>query len=225
LGQVLKNAGVVQAQFFLNGLETQTSGIDFVLNQKIHSSPKHNFSINLAGNFQTSNKIVGQPKDPELIKSEGGTTLSQAIRLLLTDSRPKYKTVAGLDYRHNKLGLTMNNTLFGSTRFQDIDGGGPEMNNIQQVFSPSVVTDLNIRYNINNQINFSFSINNIFNVLPKWDLIPINSTGEQYLKTKENEELLRGLVSFGGRYSILGASGSQFSQLGTIFQSTVSIKF
>lgn len=224
LGQVLKNAGVVEAQFFLNGLETQCSGLDFVMNYRVPTTSKNKLSFNIAGNLQIENYIVGRPNDPPLVRSEGQSTLSPTIRLLLTDSRPKYKTIAGIDYNYNRLGVTLNHTLFGTTKYQDIDGGGPEMQNIQQVFKPAVLTDINFRYRISDQISFSFSVNNLFNVLPQWDLKPINSTGEQYLRSKENRELLEGLVSFGGRYRILGASGSQFSQLGTTLQSSFVIK-
>lgn len=225
LAQVLKNAGVVQAQFFLNGLETQNSGLDFVLNGKIFFNSKNSLSVNFAGNYQLTNKVIGQPNDPVVIKSEGESTLSPAIKLLLTDSRPKYKTIMGLDFNFSKIAVAVNNTLFGTTKFQDIDGGGPEMKNIQQVFTPALVTDLNLRYKFSDKINISLSVNNMFNVLPKWNLVGINKIGEDFLKPKDNREMLTGLVTFAGRYRILGASGSQFSQLGTIFQSSISFKF
>jgi iron complex outermembrane recepter protein len=37
--------------------------------------------------------------------------------------------------------------------------------------------------------------------------------------------LLEGFLSFSGRYRILGYNGSQFSQLGTIFQASFIFKF
>ena len=42
------------------------------------------------------------------------------------------------------------------------------------------------------------------------------------LKTKN---LLKGFLEFSGRYHILGYNGSQFSQLGTVFNAQLTVKF
>lgn len=225
LGQILAAAGVVQAQFFLNGLETQNSGLDFVANYRDIALGSGKLAINLAGNYQLTNKIIGAPNDPAPIKAEGQTTLSAQIRSLLTEGRPEYKAVLGFDYLIRKFAISLNNTLFGPTRFQDLDNGGSDMLNIRQVFKPGVVTDLNIRYDIKKNISFSFAVNNILNVLPKWNLEAINSAGQTLLNNQAQRELLEGFLSFSGRYRILGYNGSQFSQLGTIFQSSLIFRF
>jgi iron complex outermembrane receptor protein len=225
LGQILAAAGVVQAQFFLNGLETQNSGLDFVANYKDIALGNGKLAINLAGNYQLTNKIIGAPNDPAPIKAEGQTTLSAQIRSLLTEGRPEYKAVLGFDYLINKFAFSLNNTLFGPTRFQDLDNGGSDMLNIRQVFKPGVVTDLSIRYDIKKNVSFSVAANNILNVLPKWNLEAINSAGQTLLNNQAQRELLEGFLSFSGRYRILGYNGSQFSQLGTIFQASLVFRF
>ena len=113
-----------------------------------------------------------------------------------------------------------------------MDNGSVMMENIKQVFSPAVVTDLNVGYDFTNKINFSVTVNNLFNVLPKWKLeLTGNSTDPDYANAKAtlanaaDKSLLEGFLSFSGRYRILGYNGSQFSQLGTIFQSTLNIRF
>jgi iron complex outermembrane receptor protein len=42
---------------------------------------------------------------------------------------------------------------------------------------------------------------------------------------KVQRELLEGFLSFSGRYRILGYNGSQFSQLGTVFQAVLALRF
>jgi len=102
LGQILANAGVVQIQFFINGIKTETDGLDFVANYKNIYLGQGKLGINLAGNYTLVNKIVGNPNNPKAIADAGANILSTQIRSLLTESRPKYKGVLGLDYFINK---------------------------------------------------------------------------------------------------------------------------
>ncbi|MEP7230561.1 MAG: TonB-dependent receptor [Ginsengibacter sp.] len=232
LGQILAAAGVVQIQFFINGIKTETDGLDFVANYKNIHLGNGTAGINLAGNYTLVNKIVGDPNNPKAIADAGANILSTQIRSLLTESRPKYKAVLGFDYFINKFNFNLNNTLFGPTKFQDLDNGGAIMNNIKQVFKTAVVTDLNVGYNFTSKFSASVTVNNILNVLPKWNLkLTGSSSDANYadavatLNDPAAKSLLEGFLEFSGRYRILGYNGSQFSQLGTIFQASVNFKF
>ena len=106
------------------------------------------------------------------------------------------------------------------------------MNNIKQVFKAAVVTDLNIGYAISSKVSASVTVNNILNVLPKWDLKLTGSSADPNyqaavttLNNAAAKSLLEGFLEFSGRYRILGYNGSQFSQLGTIFQASVNFRF
>ena len=122
--------------------------------------------------------------------------------------------------------------MFGPTKFQDLDNGGDIMNNIKQVFKTAVVTDLNVGYDFSSKITGSFTVNNIFNVLPKWELQltgspsdPNYAAAKATLSKPADKSLLEGFLAFSGRYRILGYNGSQFSQLGTIFNASLTFKF
>ena len=225
LGQILSNAGVKTIQFFINGIKTTTQGLDLVANYRNIGIGKGKLGINLAGNYTLVNEINGSPNDPAAIKAGGATILNTQVKSLLTESRPRYKAVLGFDYNINKFSFNLNNTLFGPTKFQDLDNGGADMENIKQVFSPAVVTDLNVGYDITKKINFSVTVNNLFNILPKWKLEALNAAGQTVLNNAAAKNLLEGFLEFSGRYRILGYNGSQFSQLGTIFQGSLNIKF
>ena len=225
LGKILANAGIKQIQFFINGIKTRTNGLDFVANYKNIDLGTGKLGINLAGNYTLKNEILGSPNDPAPIKADGSTILSTQIKSLLTESRPKYKVVLGADYHMNKWSLNLNNTLFGTTQFQDLDNGGGDMENIRQKFTPAVVTDLNVGYDISDKINFSVTVNNVFNVLPKWKLEALNPAGQAVLNNAAAKSLLEGFLEFSGRYKIMAYNGFQFSQLGTIFQASLNFKF
>lgn len=232
LYKILKAADVVSVQFFINGIKTHTSGLDFVGSYRNITLGKGKLGINFAGNYAIKNEIVGNPKTPKAISDAGSTILNAQIISLLTESRPKYKAVLGFDYAIKKFSVNLNNTLFGPAKFQDLDNGGSKMNNIKQVFKTAVVTDLNFGYAFTDKISVSITVNNIFNLLPKWKLeLTGNSTDADYaaaaaaLNSPSDKSLLEGFLTFSGRYRILGYNGSQFSQLGTMFQASVNIKF
>jgi iron complex outermembrane recepter protein len=229
---ILQRAGVVQIQFFINGIKTETDGLDFVANYRNIHLGDGKLGVNLAGNYTLVNKIVGNPNNPKAIADAGANILSTQIRSLLTESRPKYKAVLGFDYFINRFNFDLNNTLFGPTKFQDLDNGGAVMNNIKQVFKTAVVTDLNVGYNFSKKVSASITVNNLLNILPKWDLELTGSPSDANyanasatLKDPTAKSLLEGFLEFSGRYRILGYNGSQFSQLGTIFQASVNFKF
>jgi iron complex outermembrane receptor protein len=225
LGQILSNAGLVNVQFFINGIKTRTQGLDFVASYRDIILGAGNLGVNLAGNYTLDNEVIGTPNDPPAIKSAGATILSTQIKSLLTESRPEYKAVLGFDYRLRQWNLSLNNTLFGPTRFRDLDNGGADMENIQQEFEPAVVTDIMVGYDFSNKVSFSIGANNVFNKLPKWKLEALNPAGQAVVDDKVQRELLEGFLSFSGRYRILGYNGSQFSQLGTVFQAVLALRF
>ena len=232
LYQILQAAGVVQANFFINGIKTRTQGIDYVASYRNIELGNGKLGVNLAGNITLKNEIVGSPNNPKPIEDADASILSAQIRSLLTESRPEYKTVLGFDYLIKKWNFNLNNTLFGPTKFQDLDNGGAVMNYIKQAFKTKVVTDLNVGYSFTDNISASFTVNNLFNILPEWKLeLTGNSSDPGYanaattLGNPADKSLLEGFLAFSGRYKILLYNGSHFSQLGTVFNASVTFKF
>lgn len=232
LGRILKGTSVgvnnfdlASVQFFINGIETVNSGLDYVISYRNLELGTGKLGISLAGNFVLDNSIIGNPTVPKAIADAGSSILNTQIRSLLTDSRPRYKSILSLNYAINKWNFNLANTLFGSTSFQDLDNGGGDMENIKAEFKPAIVSDLSVGYNFSKNVSFTANVNNLLNVLPMWDLIALNSKGESAINTPEKKALLRGFLGFSGRYDILGYNGSQFSQLGTMFNANLQIRF
>ena len=179
----------------------------------------------------------GTPNEPAAISAAGSSILNSQIKSLLTESRPAYKSILGIDYGIGDWVFNLNNTLFGKTGFRDLDNGGSIMEDLKQVFAPAVVTDLNIGYNFSKKVNLSVGINNIFNILPSWkleastlqtDAAKIKASTDRanaVLNSPTDKNLLEGFLEFSGRYRILGYNGSQFSQLGTVFNTQLTVKF
>jgi iron complex outermembrane recepter protein len=239
LYKILNSGGLSSVQFFINGITTITTGLDVVANYRNIALGDGKMAVNLAANFVLGNKIDGDPTTPKPISDAGSGILNAQIKSLLTESRPAYKAILGVDYTMGAWNFNLNNTLFGKTGFRDLDNGGSAMLDIKAEFSPAVVTDLGIGYAISKKVGVGININNIFNILPKWDLIqstvepssdPVKQAkrvtdANATLNNADAKALLRGFLGFSGRYDILGYNGSQFSQLGTIFNANLNIKF
>ncbi len=225
LGGILAQAGVKTVQFFINGINTKTSGLDYVLSYRNLVLGSGKLGLNLAGNFVLNNSIDGLPAEPAAIAAAKSSILNTQIRSLLTESRPMYKSILSVEYSINKFNVNLYNTLFGSTSFQDLDNGGAKMQNIKATFTPAVVTDLSVGYAFSNKISGTLNVNNLLNVLPKWNLVALNTEGAKTVNDPAANALLRADLAFSGRYSILGYNGSQFSQLGTTFNANLAIKF
>ena len=234
LYSILQKNNITSLSFFINALESQTSGIDIVTTYKnINLGSRYKLNINLAGNYQLTNKIIGNVVTPPLIEKAGSTILNQQIASLITSSRPKYKANLGLDFNFRKLKIYFNNTLFGPTEFQDIENSGDIMEHLKQEFLPAIVTDINFKFEFSKNISAYIAINNLLNILPKWDLIALDEIGRNYLNDNSlipnlnitKAQLLRSQLGLSGRFNILGTAGSQFSQFGTTFNFGFTLKF
>lgn len=237
LGKILAANDLASVQFFINGIETNTSGLDVVFSQRNIAVGSGKLAVNVAGNYVLNNEIVGTPQEPRPIKDAGSSILNAQIKSLLTEGRPIYKGILGLDYTVGKLSVNLTNTLFGKTAFRDLDNGGSIMNHMKAEFKPAVVTDLSLGYSFTDKISLTINVNNLLDVLPKWDLVANSietdpakkaageAAAQKILDNAADKSLLRGFLGFSGRYDILGYNGSQFSQLGRMFNANLNIKF
>ncbi len=223
LDKVLNANGIVSASFWVNGLKTRTDGLDFVANVTRIAAGKGKFAFNFAGNYTITNEQVGDAHNPPLIAAANESVVNPEIEHLLFTSRPKYKAILGIDYSIGKATFNLNNTLFGPTEFQDLEGGLDP--NLKIKFNPNVVTDLGANVQVIKNLFVSATISNIFNVLPKWKIVSLTPAGDAILKDPVQAHAQWDYLTFNGRYPYVTYNGNQFSQLGTIFSLSVTKRF
>ncbi len=224
LDQALALGGVKRLSFFTNGIDTRTSGLDFVANYRNITLGDGKLGINLAANYTINNELIGgldAVKTPTIIKNAGYSIFDATQQALLLSSRPKYKAILGIDYEIGKVQFNLNNTLFGKTVFHQ-DGIDANLNT---EFIPKVLTDLGTTINFTKKISLMVNINNIFNITPVWKLVALNQAGEALLKDADAVWAQKNLLTFNGRYSMVTYDGSHFSQLGTTFATSLQFKF
>uniref|UniRef100_UPI004048E840 TonB-dependent receptor n=1 Tax=Roseivirga sp. TaxID=1964215 RepID=UPI004048E840 len=221
LDQVLAANNLSDVSFFVNALDSRTSGIDFVSNYKNVKLGNGELAFVLSGNYTITNEREGEVKNPSLIEGAGQSVVNATQEALFFTSRPKTKWILGVNYDAGKFGFSLNNTYFGKTEFrqQGLDS------NLKTEFTPKIVTDLGFNYEASSKVNISFNINNIFNILPEWNFVALNSAGEAILNNAAQTQQQSNLITFNQRYSQMTYDGYHFSQLGTLYNLTLNVRF
>ncbi|MGB4958982.1 MAG: TonB-dependent receptor [Saprospiraceae bacterium] len=220
LDKILNANNLSDLSFFVNALDTKTSGLDFVSNYRGFELGTGRLGINLSGNYTFQNERNGAVKNPKLVADAGQSVANGTQEALFFTSRPRFKAILGLDAEFGKLGLQLNNTLFGPTTFRQqglTDGLFTE-------FATKIVTDLGITYQTSKNSTLSININNLLNVLPEWSF-KADSGKESLLSDAALLKANSNAITFNQRYSQMTYDGYHFSQLGTMFNAALNIRF
>ncbi|EAR13410.1 ferric enterobactin receptor [Polaribacter irgensii 23-P] len=197
------NIDVDNVQFFANGVDTKTTGVDLVLNwgkKWDHSE----LTLNLSGNVNEMSitKIKNKNLDKE-------TFFGARDRQFLIASAPKNKFNLGIHYQYKKLKTSLNFTRFSSVQLIDwkITQSLSKFNNSEierlaaatDIYRAKLTTDLHFSYQLNRLINLQIGTNNLFNIYPTkqdsftdsgglWDATQMGTNGAFYY-TKLNIKL------------------------------------
>ena len=228
LDQELAKAGIVSLSFFTNALDSKTSGVDYVFSRRNLNLGGGKLAVNFSGNYTLDNERDGPVKNTALVAAAGQSVLDPTQEALLFTSRPKHKNILGLDLDYNKVNFSLNNTVFGPTTFRQ---AGLDAN-LETRFKTRAVTDFAINYSLTDKMTLTFNVNNLFDVTPKWEMRALNPTGAALLASTSKDQygltprdIQSNLITFNQRYAMVTYDGSQFSQLGRIFNAALNVRF
>ncbi len=177
------NLGVSEAQFFVNGVDTETKGLDIVLAwKKTIGSSK--FGATLVGNI--NDMEIKNVKNRNL---DEGTFFGKREKAFLLASAPKNKFGLNLNYAIHKLNVGLAFTRFSKVVLVDYADE-------DDVYGAKIVTDLTAGYQLSKQLKFSIGANNLLNIYPDkqdeqgnteaggyWDSVQMGFSGS-YLYTR-----------------------------------------
>lgn len=230
LDKILKAANIVSLSFFANALDSKTSGIDYVFNHRNMKLGDGKLAFNLSGNYSLQNERDGAVNNPAAIAKANQSVLDITQEALMFTSRPKFKTIIGFDYDINDFNFSLNNTVFGPTKFRNADLD----QNLEVVFKTKAVTDFSVNYQISKNMTLAFAVNNMFNVTPSWKLQAAGdkAKGQAILDSKTLDysgrtptQIQSDNITFDQRYSMVTYDGSHFSQLGRMYNLSLNYRF
>ncbi len=164
LAALFAQANASRAAFFNNAVDTQTSGIDFVAENKMNVSTNMKLTNTLS--FTFSNTEVTDKNIPEAVANAGlsNTFFDDTSRIFLEAAVPRTKgTLANnLAINDGKWNVLLRNSYFGEVE---------EATNIidptvDRIYAGKVVTDLSISHSFSDNLRFTIGANNLLDVYP-----------------------------------------------------------
>ena len=174
------NLGVDSAQFFVNGVNTVTKGVDVVFAWK-----------NSFGSSKLGATLVGNINSMEVTTVNNGTldqeTFFGAREIaFLRASAPNSKFGLNLNYERKWFDAGMAFTRFSKVTLVDYAG-------LNNVYHPKIVTDLTLGFQLIKSLKLSIGSNNLFNIYPTkqdesgnteaggyWDAVQMGFSGAYY---------------------------------------------
>jgi iron complex outermembrane receptor protein len=185
---------VEAAQFFANGADTETLGLDIVLSHRLQLG-EGNLSTSFIGNI--NNMEITAVKNKNLDEQ---TFFGERDKAFLIASAPDSKLTLNLKYDYHwfdaAIGLTRFSeiTLLDFQLFEPVEDYGSLANQVAEasdVYSAKFVTDLNLGFKISDAVKLNVGGNNLFNVYPDqqddwsegggyWDAVQMGFGGAYY---------------------------------------------
>ncbi|PKP26330.1 MAG: TonB-dependent receptor [Bacteroidetes bacterium HGW-Bacteroidetes-2] len=185
---------VEAAQFFANGVNTETTGLDIVLSHKAKIG-NGTFTSSFIGNI--NNMTITDVKNGNLDEQ---TFFGERDKAFLLASAPDSKLTLNLKYNIKwfdaAVGLTRFSevTLLDFQMFEDVANYGSLANQVaaaSDIYSEKYVTDLNLGFKLNENMKLNLGSNNLFNIYPDqqddwsegggyWDSVQMGFGGAYY---------------------------------------------
>ena len=158
--QVLLDNSITSLKFFVNAVNTNTTGVDVVVNYNNIELGNGKLGATLAANFNET-KIEGQIGTPALLAANGYDIFNRKEQSRIISARPQSKILLGFDYDINKWNFILNNTYFGEVTWQHASVPAND-----QTFSGKIITDIIVNYEFSNKLTANLSVSNLLDVYP-----------------------------------------------------------
>ncbi len=160
---LLAGTGANRARFFLNGIDSRTQGVDVVANYSMDLGDMGTLDLNAGFNY-SDNKVTDVIDPPAVLQQIGveQSNLFDANEFRRFElGSPETKLNLGASWFWNALSVTARATRYGETVEPS---NNPDR---EEVLDSAWITDLDIRYNVTEDVAVSIGANNLFDVYPE----------------------------------------------------------
>ena len=199
LDAALLAAGAGSGQFFLNGADTETDGVDIVAtwNTELGSGL---LDLSFAANFTETDVVnLFTPVGSGLETLTTDQVFSEQDISIIEEWQPEDRISLSGVYRLNDLTVNLSFNRFGE--YTVTDGG-------RQTYGAEVLTDVRVAYQLNDNLSFNIGANNLFDVTPDRNTIG-NSRSGTIVDANGNEIVSSpGVFQFSRRSAPFGFNGA-----------------
>jgi iron complex outermembrane receptor protein len=206
----LPNSGstshITKGQFFLNGIETETEGIDLIATWKSTLLQADELALTLAANLTKTDIKTLYP-----LSSTTGNMNQDSISInqlysrndmsIIEEWQPKSRVHLSSVYNKEDWNINLSLTYYGT--YTITDGSS-------QKFSPELITDLKFNYQLTHALKLFAGSNNLFDVMPDKNKIG-NSRAGKIVDTEGNTIVnSNGVFKYSRRSAPFGYNGAYF---------------
>lgn len=156
--------GVRAAQFFSNAIDTETKGIDLVVDYSIPLENGDTLSLTSSLNL-TSTELDGDVRVPTAMQSDptlANTLFSRQEQIWLEDGQPSDQFALSATYSAEAWDVTIRFNRFGEVTSTE-SATDPARD---QTFSSAWLTDVSGKYRFTDSLSVTVGVNNLFDVTP-----------------------------------------------------------
>ena len=152
--------GVGGGRFFINGVDTETTGVDIIANYRMTTEDMGQFAFTLGANFNDT-KVTKVPATPQLSALNPAPVLFDRINVLtFEDGTPSSKFTGSVDWTMGAFGATLRATRYGEV----LSPGTTPALDIE--LDSEVLVDLEARWNVLENVRLTVGADNVFDEYP-----------------------------------------------------------
>lgn len=152
--------GIGGGRFFINGVDTETTGVDIIANYKMTTDTMGQFAFTVGANFNDTN-VTKAPATPQLAALNPAPVLFDRVNVLtFEEGSPDSKFTASADWDLGPFGATVRATRYGKVLSR---GTTPALDT---ELDSAVLVDLEARCNVIENVRLTLGADNVFDEYP-----------------------------------------------------------
>lgn len=163
--------GIGGGRFFINGVDTETQGVDVVVNWNLPTVDMGDFDLTLVANVNSTD-VTAVPETAELAALDPAPTLFGRVNVLtFEEGTPKNKLGAIINWNLERVGVTLRATRYGEV----LNPGTTQANDF--TLEAKTLVDIEGRVDITDNWRLAMGMDNLFDQYPQAYPINLNTTG------------------------------------------------
>jgi iron complex outermembrane receptor protein len=163
--------GIGGGRFFINGVDTETEGLDIVVNWPVEAAGAGKFDFTLVANFNSTD-VTRVPETAPLSALDPPPPLFDRINILtFEEGNPDDKYAAIVGWSLGRFGATLRATRYGEA----LDPGTSEALDFR--LDAATLVDLEGRFDVTDRIRFAVGAENLTDEYPEPFPVTRNTTG------------------------------------------------